>query len=96
MRNAGPLSKVLLIGALALGTTVAAHAEAVRIGGTGAALGTMARLGEAFENAHPGTKVTAPSTGEAARRLIAFARSTEGTAILQRLGHQVLSATASR
>lgn len=44
--------------ALALCAAVSAHAEDLRIGGTGAALGTMQRLAAAYASSHPELKIT--------------------------------------
>lgn len=50
--------------ALAILASTASVADTLKIGGTGVALGGMARLGEAFEKLHPGTTVEVlPSLG---------------------------------
>lgn len=49
---------------LVLGSTVGVHAEEIRIGGTGAALGTMHLLAASYASSHPDTKITVlPSMG---------------------------------
>ncbi len=49
---------------LAVATSGGVHADTLRIGGTGVALGGMALLAEAFEKTHEGTTVTVlPSLG---------------------------------
>ena len=63
-----PLSKLAVclsvVGAMLLGLAPDAHAEEVRIGGTGAALGTMQRMATAFKRVHPEHQVTVmPSMG---------------------------------
>ncbi|WP_170164746.1 PstS family phosphate ABC transporter substrate-binding protein [Thiocapsa rosea] len=56
---------VLLAGVTALSCGPGmAHAEEIKIGGTGGALATMRILGEAYSAAHPGTEITVlPSLG---------------------------------
>jgi phosphate transport system substrate-binding protein len=55
----GFLKAALLIGATALYGSPASHlqAQTIKVGGTGAALGTMKLLAESFEKSRPGAKV---------------------------------------
>jgi phosphate transport system substrate-binding protein len=49
---------------LVLCSAASVHAEDIKIGGTGAALGTMQLLAEAYAKSHPNTKITVlPSLG---------------------------------
>jgi len=49
---------------LVLWSAASVHAEDIRIGGTGAALGTLQLLAEAYAKSHPNTKITVlPSIG---------------------------------
>ena len=64
------LKVTLLVGVIAWGFTGApAGADSVKIGGTGAALGTMRVLGEAFHKTHPdATVVIVPGLGSGGGR----------------------------
>lgn len=55
----GTVRAVLLMAAMAIGGSAWGHGGGVtlQVGGTGAALGTMRQLGEAFARAHPGVGV---------------------------------------
>ncbi|WP_426173557.1 substrate-binding domain-containing protein [Massilia sp. TWR1-2-2] len=53
-----------VIGLLALALANPARAETIKVGGTGAALGTLHRLGDAFERLHPEHRIVeVPSLG---------------------------------
>lgn len=64
MHNVGRVAGILLLLALCLVTITSAGAETIRIGGTGAALGTMQRLGAGFVRQRPDIQIEVlPSLG---------------------------------
>lgn len=65
-------------------SAVPGHADTIKVGGTGSALGTMRMVGEAFEKTHPGIAVQVPKSLGSSGGINAVARGAVDLALSSR------------